>query len=169
MTDLPAELEMEVKGLMIDPNQKVPIVVLRDREETMLLPIWIGPCEANAIALELQGKTPARPMTHDLLLSTIAELGAVVRRILISDLADDTFFARIHLRQEGAAAPDLVIDSRPSDAIALAIRAEAPIFVHKKVLDTAKAAEILGEKTEEEKLKEWLESVSPEDLGKYEM
>ena len=157
---------MELKGLMLDPASNLPIVILREQEGARLLPIWIGVFEANAIALRLDGFAPARPMTHDLLNSAFTNLGASVDRIVICDLRDTTFYARIHLQLEDRA---VEIDSRPSDAIALALRAEAPIFVLGSVLEKAQAADRATEVSDEEQLRRWLEEISPEELGKYTM
>ncbi len=157
---------MEIKGLMLDPASNVPIVILRDEESDVFLPIWIGVFEANAIALRIEGVEPPRPMTHDLLLSSLQSLGAVIERIVISDLQDSTFFAIIHLDRRGE---KLSLDARPSDAIALALRANAPIFVLRAVLEKAKAVDIDAGATDEEKIRKMLEELGPEDLGKYTM
>lgn len=160
------ELKMEIRGLMLDPASNLPIVILREESGQRMLPIWIGVFEANAIALRIDGFEPARPMTHDLLLNTFRELGAEIEKIVISDLKDTTFFAVIHMSQGERHS---LIDSRPSDAIALALRAEAPIFVLSSVLDKAQAADRASEVSDDEQLKRWLEEISPEDLGKYTM
>ena len=157
---------MEIKGLMLDPASNVPIVILRDTESQLFLPIWIGVFEANAIALRIEGVEPPRPLTHDLLRQVLDHLGATVEKIVISDLRESTFFAVIHLRQGELAVP---VDARPSDAIALALRANAPIFVLRSVLDKAQAADLASEVKDEEKLKKWLEEISPEELGKWTM
>jgi bifunctional DNase/RNase len=160
------ELRVEIKGLMLDPSSNVPIVILRDTESRLFLPIWIGLSEANAIASRIEGVEPPRPMTHDLLRSVLERLGGRVEKIVISDLRESTFFAIIHLSQgEGA----LAIDSRPSDAIALALRVDAPIFVLRSVLDKAQAADLATQETDQEKLKKWLEEISAEELGKWTM
>lgn len=166
MTDAAEELRMEIKGLMLDPSSNVPIVILRDEESDVFLPIWIGIFEANAIALRIEGVEPPRPMTHDLLLASLRTLGAAIERIVISDLKESTFFAIIHLDRAGE---KMTIDSRPSDAIALALRAEAPIFVLRAVLEKARAVEVNENATEEEKIRKMLEELGPEDLGKYTM
>lgn len=165
-TAMSDQVQMEIKGLMLDPSSNVPIVILRDQESQLFLPIWIGVFEANAIALKIEGIETPRPMTHDLFRSSLEQLGAKLEKIVISDLRDNTFFALLHVRHDDR---ELTIDSRPSDAIALAIRAEAPIFVLRTVLDKAKAADLVSAETDEEKLKKWLEEASPEDLGKYKM
>lgn len=157
---------MEIKGLMLDPTSNVPIVILRDTESELFLPIWIGGFEAHAIALKIEGVDVPRPLTHDLLRSVVERLGAVVEKIVISDLRENTFFALIHLVSESGT---LAVDSRPSDAIALALRAEAPIFVLRSVLDKAQAVDLATQANDEEKLRKWLEEISPEELGKYTM
>ena len=157
---------MEIKGLMLDPASNVPIVILRDTESQLFLPIWIGVFEANAIALRIEGVEPPRPMTHDLLRLVLDQLGAAVEKIVISDLRESTFFALIHLRHGD---DSVTVDARPSDAIALALRASAPIFVLRSVLDKAQAADLATQVNDEEKLKKWLEEISPEELGKWTM
>jgi len=166
VTDAPQPIRMEIKGLMLDPSSNLPIVILRDEGSQLFLPIWIGVFEANAIALRIEGVEPPRPMTHDLLRSSLETLGATVERVLISDLRDNTFYATIFLRHHGA---EVTLDARPSDAIALALRATAPIFVLKEVLDKAKAVDLATDASDEEKLKKWLEEAGPDDLGKYKM
>ena len=171
-TEMPEEpttrdsIQMQVKGLMLDPSSNLPIVILRDESSNAFLPIWIGVFEANAIALKIEGVETPRPMTHDLLQSFLTDLGVDVTKILISDLRDNTFFAEIHLDLGQRA---LTIDSRPSDALALALRAEAPIFVRRSVLEKAQSIDLAGDIQDDERLKKWLEDVDPEDLGKYEM
>lgn len=160
-------LRMEIRGLMLDPSSNAPIVVLRDEDGRVLLPIWIGLFEANAIALRMENIATPRPLTHDLLKSVVEELGGAVQRILISDLKENTFYARIYLRLDGDR--ELEVDSRPSDAIALALRTEAPIYVLPSVLEKARAIELTLQAGDEERLKKWLEEVDPEDLGKYKM
>ena len=160
------ELRVEIKGLMLDPSSNVPIVILRDIESQLFLPIWIGVFEANAIALRIEGMEPPRPMTHDLLKKTLDHLGATVEKIVISDLKESTFYAVIHVLQGGK---PVEIDARPSDAIALALRADAPIYVLRGVLDKAQAAELATQVNDEERLKKWLEEISPEELGKWTM
>lgn len=160
-------VRMEIKGLMLDPSSKAPIVVLRDEEARVLLPIWIGIFEANAIAMQVENVSVPRPLTHDLLKSVVEQLGAEVRKILISDLRDNTFYALIYLALANGG--EMTVDSRPSDAIALALRTDAPIFVLPSVLEKAQAVDLTLESGDEERLKKWLEEVDPEDLGKYKM
>jgi bifunctional DNase/RNase len=166
MSDPNQELRVEIRGLMLDPSSNVPIVILRDTQSQLFLPIWIGVFEANAIALKIEGVEPPRPMTHDLLRLMLDQLGAQVEKIVISDLKESTFFAVIHVKHGGQSLP---IDARPSDAIALALRAEAPIFVLRSVLDKAQAAELATDVSDEERLKKWLEEISPDELGKWTM
>ena len=160
------QIEMSIKGLMVDPITNAPIVLLRDEAGNRVLPIWVGVFEANAIALQVENIAPPRPMTHDLLRQIITDLRGTVERIVITDLKDSTFYALIHLRVAG----DLVmVDSRPSDAIALALRVKAPIFVEEVVLEQAKSVESGAERPDQDKLQRWLESLDPDDLGKYKM
>ncbi|HEX7184767.1 MAG TPA: bifunctional nuclease family protein [Thermoanaerobaculia bacterium] len=160
------ELQVEIKGLMLDPASNVPIVILRDTQSQLFLPIWIGIFEANAIALRIEGVEPPRPMTHDLMRLVLEQLGATVEKIVISDLRDSTFFALIHLRRNG---DTVTVDARPSDAIALALRTSSPIFVLRSVLEKAQAADLATQANDEEKLKKWLEEISPDELGKWTM
>jgi len=157
---------MSIKGLMLDPVSNSPIVVLKDDQEKFFLPIWVGIFEANAIALQLENITTPRPMTHDLLRNMISELNAQVIRVVINDLRDSTFFAQIRLITDGKT---LELDARPSDAIALALRTEAPIFVAQSVLDQAQTISPDSGEEQDEKLKKWFEQLGPEDLGKYKM
>ena len=160
---------MSIKGLMLDPVSNSPIVVLKDEEEKFFLPIWVGIFEANAIALQLENVSTPRPMTHDLLRTTIAQLDARVTRIVINELRDSTFFAQIRVIVSRAGADrTLEIDARPSDAIALALRTEAPIFVAQSVLDQAQTISPDAE-DHDEKTKSWFEQLDTEDLGKYKM
>lgn len=160
------QIEMTIKGLMVDPVTNMPIVVLRDVKGERILPIWVGIFEANAIALQIENVTTPRPMTHDLLRNVIHDLKGSVERIVVSDLKDNTFYAIIYLRVGG----DIVaVDSRPSDAIALALRARAPIFVEESVIESARTVDATPEKGDAERLQKWLESLDPEDLGKYKM
>lgn len=168
MTEL---VPMSIKGLMLDPVSNSPIVVLKDEEEKFFLPIWVGIFEANAIALQLENVATPRPMTHDLLKNTIAELDARVTRVVINDLRDSTFFAQIRvlINREGSDRM-LELDARPSDAIALALRTDAPIFVAQSVLDQAQTiTPDAGDEPDEEKMKKWFEGLGPDDLGKYKM
>jgi bifunctional DNase/RNase len=162
-------VEMKVRGLALDPLSQMPIIILRDEEDKRSLPIWVGVFEANAIALELEKISPPRPMTHDLIKNILESLDAQVTKIVVSDLKENTFFAVIHLRIGGN---ELTVDSRPSDAIALALRVSAPIYVDEDVVRKAKTVEP-GKESEElkaddpERLREWLENIKPEDFGKF--
>ncbi len=162
MTEL---VPMSIKGLMLDPVSNSPIVVLKDESDKFFLPIWVGIFEANAIALQLESITTPRPMTHDLLRNMISELDAQVARVVINDLRDSTFFAQIRVITGGKT---LELDARPSDAIALALRTAAPIFVAQSVLDQAQTISPESEDTDE-KMKSWFEQLGPDDLGKYKM
>ena len=157
---------MKVKGLMLDPASKTPIVLLHDPVAGGFLPIWIGVFEANAIALRIEGVEPPRPMTHDLLFTSLELLGAEVEKVTISELKESTFYAVISLSGPGGRHE---IDSRPSDAIALALRAQAPIFADRAVLDSAQAVEFASSLSTDEKLKKWLEESDDEDFGEYKM
>jgi len=159
-------VEMKVKGLMWDPVSRMPIVILRTQEGEGVLPIFVGLFEANAIAQQLDGSLSPRPMTHDLLGNLIDALHGRVDRVVITDLRDNTFFAIIHLERNGE---KLAIDARPSDAMALALRLKVPIFVEDAVLARSSASGEEGQVDEAERLRRWLETVDPEELGRYEM
>jgi hypothetical protein len=160
------QIPMSIKGLMMDPITNMPIVILHDPEGHRVLPIWVGVFEANAIALQIENVATPRPMTHDLLRNVLQELRAEVDKIVVTDLRENTFFALIHLHVGPA---PLVIDARPSDAIALALRTQAPIFVEDSVLEHARSVEAIPAKADDERLSQWLESLDPDDLGKYKM
>jgi bifunctional DNase/RNase len=153
---------MSIKGLMIDPATNTPIVVLRDLDNQRALPIWVGPVEANAIALQIENITTPRPMTHDLLRNVLADLGATLVRVIISDLKESTFYAYLEIRQGDET---IFIDTRPSDAIALSIRSRTPVFVDERVFDQAKSVEVSSDEADRERLQRWLESLDPDDLG----
>ena len=159
------QIEMTIK-LMVDPITNLPIILLRDREGQRVLPIWVGASEANAIALQIENITTPRPMTHDLLRNVIHDLKAEIRKVVVSDLKDNTFYALIHLEVNGE---PLAVDARPSEAIALALRARAPIFVEDRVIDNAKTNDFAPDKTDAERLQKWLESLDPDEMGKYKM
>ena len=156
------QIEMSIKGLMVDPISNMPIVILRDKEGTRTLPIWVGMFEANAIALQIENISTPRPMTHDLLRNVIHDLKATVEKVVVCDLQDGTFYALIYLRVHGEV---MAIDSRPSDAIALALRTRAPIFVEEAVIDSAKTVDVAGDKSDADRLQKYLESLDPDDLG----
>ena len=155
-------IEMSIRGLMVDPATSMPIVVLRDAENNRVLPIWVGPVEANAIAMQIENVAPPRPMTHDLLGHLLTALGATLQRIIITDLRENTFYAYLELRRGDET---LLVDSRPSDALALSIRARARIFVDTRVLDRAKTVDLSADQADQERLQRWLESLDPDDLG----
>ena len=159
-------VRMTVRGIALDPITNMPIIILKDSEEKRALPIWVGIFEANAIALELEKIATPRPMTHDLIKNILDGLGATVQQIVVNDLKENTFFAVIEVNYSG----NMVnIDARPSDAIALALRVNAPIFVTDKVVSKAKTMDIAEDKEETDRWKEWLENLKPEDFGKYKM
>ena len=160
------QIEMTIKGLMVDPITNTPIVLLRDKDGQRVLPIWVGMFEANAIALQIENVATPRPMTHDLLRNVIQDLRATVEKIVVSDLQENTFYALIYLTVDG---DSVAVDARPSDAIALALRTKAPIFVEERVIDSAKPLDATADKGDAERLHKWLESLDPEDLGKYKM
>ena len=160
------QIEMSIKGLMVDPITNMPIVILRDRDGQRVLPIWVGIFEANAIALQIENISTPRPMTHDLLRNVIQDLKASVQKVVVCDLQENTFYALIYLSLNG---DTLAVDARPSDAIALALRTRAPIFVEDSVIDNAKTVDFGSEKTDTDRLQKWLESLDPDDLGKYKM
>ena len=160
------QIEMTIKGLMVDPVTNVPIVILRDKEGQKVLPIWVGIFEANAIALQIENISTPRPMTHDLLRNVIQDLKASVQKVVVCDLQDNTFFALIYVLMNGETC---AIDARPSDAIALALRTSAPIFVEESVIDNAKPFDFSSEKPDADRLHKWLERLDPDDLGKYKM
>jgi bifunctional DNase/RNase len=160
------QIEMTIKGLMVDPITNTPIVILRDKDGQKVLPIWVGIFEANAIALQIENISTPRPMTHDLLRNIIQDLKASVQKIVVCDLQENTFYALIYLSLNG---DTVAIDARPSDAIALALRARAPIFVEERVIDHAKTVDLAPEKGDAERLQKWLESLDPDDMGKYKM
>jgi bifunctional DNase/RNase len=163
----PATLvEMTIKGLMVDPITNMPIVILKDKQGERVLPIWVGIFEANAIALQIENIATPRPMTHDLLRNIISDLDGQVDRIVVSDLKENTFYAIIHLTVKG---DPVAIDARPSDAIALALRTRAPILVEESVIDNAKTVDFTSDRADNERLQKWLESLDPEELGKYKM
>ena len=139
------EIEVKIRGLMMDPSSGTPIIILKDVNSDTLLPIWVGAYEANAIALEIEKIAPQRPMTHDLLRNLIVEMGARVERVVVTELRENTFFAIIEMRNN--AGEKLMLDSRPSDAIALALRADCPIFVNEEVIRASRNT-VTGEEEE---------------------
>lgn len=163
-------IRMKVTGLTIDPFTNMPIIILKDMQESMALPIWIGLIEASSIATELEKIELSRPMTHDLIKNILVDMKVSLERIEVTDLTDNTFFAQIFLKKEGV---EHVMDSRPSDAIALALRMNADIFVNKKVMEKSRRIDLSKKMDEgsvkEQKWAEILESLAPEDFGKYKM
>jgi hypothetical protein len=160
------EVEMKIRGLMMDPVTNMPIVILKDVNGSTVLPIWVGVYEANAIALEIEKVATPRPMTHDLIKTLLLGLDTNVRKVVVSELKDDTFYAVIWLDRDG----DLItVDSRPSDALALALRLDCPIYVEDAVLKSSKVAATVSDKVNNEELRRWLEGLNDEDLGRYKM
>ena len=156
-------IEMEVSGLAIDDSTHTPVVLLKEKDGTRMLPIWIGPSEASSIALELAGRKFQRPLTHDLLRTVIEGLGAAVTQVSVNELREKTYYARVLLERDGEA---LAIDARPSDCIALALRTRSPIFVAEDLLrEDDGSEELSGEKTMEE-LQRQLEDMDPDEFGK---
>ncbi len=167
-------IEVQVSGLAIDDKTKSPVVILQEVDGKRILPIWIGQNEANAIALELAGQKFQRPLTHDLLISVIRGLRAEVVKVLISELKENTFFATVLLKHEGAEI--LAVDARPSDSIALALRARSPIYVSEKLFDGGPGEKVeteslrhLTDEEQAEELRRYLESLNPEDFGKFQL
>ncbi len=160
------EIQMKIKGLVVDPISKMPIVVLEDPLTERILPIWIGIFEANAIALTIENIPTPRPMTHDLLKNVLDKLDVAVEKIVVNDVRDNTFYAIIHCRSNNT---PVLIDSRPSDAIALALRMNSPIFVEDEVVQKAQSFKFDENWEDSEKLRNWLENLKPEDFGKYKM
>ncbi len=161
------EIEMKIRGLMMDPMTQMPIVILKDVNSNSILPIWVGVYEANAIALEIERVATPRPMTHDLIKTMLLGLNAGMKKVVVSDLKDDTFYAVIWLERDGEM---ITVDSRPSDALALALRLDCPIYVEESVLKSSKMANSVSEKVNNnEELRKWLEGLNDEDLGRYKM
>jgi bifunctional DNase/RNase len=163
----PTDLDVEIRGLILDPVSNTPIVILKKPDENLFLPIWIGVFEANAIALQLEGVQTPRPMTHDLLRSAVESLGGTVEAVLVHALVENTFHATITVRRGDGSIVEL--DARPSDAIALALRCGARIRVSPQVFSEAHAVDFREGEDEEKRLRDWLESLTPEQLGKYKM
>ena len=160
------EVEMKIRGLMMDPVTNMPIVILKDVNGNSVLPIWVGIYEANAIALEIEKVTTPRPMTHDLIKNLLVGLETQVHKIVVTELRDDTFYALIWLERDGQV---ISIDSRPSDALALALRTDSPIYVEEDVLKNSKISSAASDKVSNEELRKWLENLGDEDMGRYKM
>jgi bifunctional DNase/RNase len=163
--------EMKISGMAIDPFTNVPIVILRDMDEKSTVPIWIGLLEASAIATVLENIQFSRPMTHDLFKKVMETLNVVIDKIVVNDLKDNTYYATIYLTSNGV---EYRIDSRPSDAIAIALRTNAKIYMEESVIEKSKRIELSkpDDMTSEEARKKWaeiLENLNPEDFGKYKM
>jgi bifunctional DNase/RNase len=159
------EVEMKIRGLMMDPVTNMPIVILKDAGDAVL-PIWVGINEANAIALEIEKLTTPRPMTHDLIKNVLTGLETQVHKVVVTELRDDTFYAVIWLERGGQI---VSVDSRPSDALALALRVDCPIFVEDEVLKNSKQHAGGAERVSSDDLRKWLEGLNDEDLGRYKM
>ena len=160
------EIEMKIRGLMMDPVTQMPIVVLKETNSDTVLPIWVGVYEANAIALEIEKVNPPRPMTHDLLKNLLVGLETQVHKVVVTELKEDTFYAVIWLQRNGQI---ISIDSRPSDALALALRMDCPIFVDEEVLKNSKLVANMSDRVTSDELRKWLEGLNDEDLGRYKM
>jgi bifunctional DNase/RNase len=161
------EVEMKIRGLMMDPVTSMPIVILKDVGSSNVLPIWVGIYEANAIALEIEKVSTPRPMTHDLIKTLLLGLEAGIRKVVVNELREDTFFAVIWVERNGEL---ISVDSRPSDALALALRLDCPIYVDDSVLKSAKSAANVSDKLNaNQELKRYLENLGDEDLGRYKM
>src|SRR6476646_5005264 len=159
------EVEMRIRGLLVDPVNNTPIVILKDANSDTVLPIWVGVFEASAIQMEIEKVSTPRPMTHDLIKNVLSGLDAHVHKVVVTELKDDTFYAVIWMERDGRI---ISVDSRPSDALALALRVDCPIYVDEEVLKTSKKAAATPETTSEE-LRKWLEGLNDEDLGHYKM
>jgi len=159
-------VKMEIKNLMIDPINEMPIIVLMNEESKEVLPIWVGFFEANAIALKIEGVPTPRPMTHDLIINIIQQLEATVTRVEIYKLEENTYYSNIYLDHKGS---EISIDSRPSDAIAIALRTESTVLVDSEVLKSASSFQVSDDPEQQEKLKRWLENLDVDVLGKYKM
>ena len=161
-----SEREVKIRGLMMDPVTNMPVVVLKAIQGNGTLPIWVGIYEANAIALEIEKVQTPRPMTHDLLKNVLLGLNVHVQKVVVSDLKEDTFYAVIWMERDGRV---ISMDSRPSDALALALRLDCPIYVEEEVFKSSKITATAAEKTSNEDLRKWLENLNDEDLGRYKM
>jgi hypothetical protein len=160
------EVEMTIRGLLMDPVSNMPIVILKDVAGDSVLPIWVGVYEANAIALEMEKVSTPRPMTHDLIKNVLTGLETQVHKVVVTELREDTFYAVIWLERGGEV---VSVDSRPSDALALALRVDCPIFVDEIVLKNSKQASNMSDRVTAEELRKYLEGLNDEDLGKYKM
>lgn len=159
------DVEVRIRGLMMDPVTNMPMIVLKDVDSDAVLPIWVGIFEANAIAMEIEKASVPRPMTHDLLRNTVRALDAEVTKVVVSSLQEDTFYAVIWLDRNGET---ITLDARPSDALALALRADCSIYVSRKVLDHARLSANNNQVNADE-LRRWLEGLGDDDMGRYKM
>jgi bifunctional DNase/RNase len=160
------EREFKIRGLMMDPITNSPIIILQDVKKNTLLPIWVGIFEANAIALQVERIDTPRPMTHDLIKNILLHLDAEIYKVVVTELKDNTFYAMIHLKLNGE---PIAIDSRPSDAIALALRTDSPIYVTDDVINNSRNITLDKENLDPEEVRKWLENLNPEEMGKYKM
>ena len=160
------EVEMKIRTLMMDPVTQMPIVILRGVAGDTILPIWVGVYEANAIALEIEKISTPRPMTHDLIKTIVTGLDVTVQKVVVNELRDDTFYALIWMEKNGES---VSVDARPSDALALALRLDCPIFVDDQVLKTSRMVTTASDKNNNEELRRWLEQLNDEDFGRYKM
>jgi hypothetical protein len=165
-TQTPDEVEMQIRWLMTDPVTNMPIIVLKDVASDMVLPIWVGIFEAHAIAQELEKASAPRPMTHDLLQNMARGLNAEVRKVVVSELRDDTFYAVIWMDHAGET---VTMDARPSDAIALALRWDCPIYVNRTVLESSKQTASGAQTVNADEMRRWLENLNDDDMGRYKM
>jgi bifunctional DNase/RNase len=164
--EVPPEIEVQIRGLMMDPVTNMPIVILKDLHSDLVLPIWVGIFEANAIWSELEKTAMPRPMTHDLLRNITRGLNASVSKVVVSELRDDTFYAVIWMSQDEET---IAIDARPSDAIALALRWDCPIYVNREVLANSKVAANGTQNINADEMRKWLENLNDDEMGRYKM
>ena len=157
---------MRIRGLLVDPTNNTPIVILKDANSDTVLPIWVGVFEASAIQMEIEKVSTPRPMTHDLIKNVLSGLDAHVHKVVVTELKDDTFYAVIWMERDGRI---ISVDSRPSDALALALRVDCPIYVDEEVLKTSKKAQTAVDPASNEDIRKWLEGLGDEDLGNYKM
>ncbi|MGH9535630.1 MAG: bifunctional nuclease family protein [Terriglobales bacterium] len=160
------EIEMKIRGLIMDSSTNTPIVILKDAPGALVLPIWVGIYEANAIALEIEKVQTPRPMTHDLIRNFVVGMNASLSKVVVNELRDDTFYAQIWLERDGET---WAMDARPSDALALALRMDCPIYVDEDVLKSSKVAAAAADPASSEELRRWLENLGEEDTGRYRM
>src|SRR6185437_1122752 len=160
------EVEMRIRGLLVDPTNNTPIVILKDANSDTVLPIWVGVFEASAIQMEIEKVSTPRPMTHDLIKNVLSGLDAHVHKVVVTELKDDTFYAVIWMERDGRI---ISVDSRPSDALALALRVDCPLFVDEEVLKTTTTAQTAADPATNEDHRKWLEGLGDEDLGNYKM